>query len=132
MEEEQKKGEIAYKIMPDTKYRVFVTTHGEKRFYKIQVTQKNYDGIKSKWYKSISFRKGTEPIDTTGNGIDIIIKRAFETLRENPKDPYNPISTIMIMEYENPKREEEVQNEALNEFRDNLYENENETFDLPF
>lgn len=133
--EEQVKEEkygISYKITAGKKYRVFASNFNGKMFYKIQMTQKNYNGTISKYYKDIKFRKGIEPTDSTGGGMDIIIKKAFESLVPNPKDEYHPISYIIIMDYEIYKRKEEIEQEALNEFRDNLYENENESFDLPF
>lgn len=119
---------IAYKVMPNVKYRVWRKEWNNVVYYSIQVSQKNYDDTVSKWYKPVNFKKGED----IPNETDIIIKKAVENLRENKKDPYNPISSLMILDYEIVENEKALQNQAYSDFRDNLDENENGTDDFNY
>ena len=123
---EEKEPTIYYKIMAGNKVRIFKTTWNDKNFYKIQVSQKNYDGQVSKFYKTVTFKKGVD----IPNETDIIIEEAYENLRENPKDSYNPISTLMITKFTQLENQEQTIQNAYDDFRDNLEENEN--VELPF
>ena len=68
MQEEQHR--IYRKIEPDRKYRVWKKTINDIHYYKIQITQKNYDGTSEKYYQEIRFKKGVE----VPNQCDIKIK----------------------------------------------------------
>lgn len=125
---EEKEPIIYYKIMPNHKYRVWKTTKDDVNYYKIQVSQKNYDNTVTKFYKPICFRKGVD----VPNQTDIIIKFGIENLRENPKDPFNPISTIMVSDFELYKSQEQQTKEALNEFNDFMDDVDIKEEDLPF
>lgn len=128
--EEQTKETIFYKIMAGKKVRVWKNTYNEKDYYRIQVTQKQYDGQTDKFYKPVTFKRNVD----IPNQSDIIIEEGYENLRANPKDPYNPISTIMITKFTLCESQEQKTANALDEFRDNLYniESEHDEFDVGF
>jgi len=126
--EENKEPTIFYKLMGGKKYRVWKNTYNDKDFYKIQVTQKQYDGQTDKFYKPVMFKRGVD----IPNESDIIIEEGYENLRLNPKDPYNPISTIMITKYTLCERQEQIAQQAYDDFRDNLDENEMVDIDSSF
>ena len=68
------------------------------------------------------------------NETDIIIYTAYQNYRKNPKDSYNWIEYYVITDFEIVESQEQKTANALDEFRDNLYniETENEEFDLGF
>lgn len=117
---ENKEPIIYYKLMGGKKVRVFKSTFNDKNYYKIQVTQRNYDNTQDKFYKQVMFKKGVE----LQNETDILILEGYENLRKNPKDEYNPISIIMITKFEEVENEERMKQNAYDEFRTNLDENE--------
>lgn len=119
---------IAYKIMPDKKYRVWRKEWNNNIYYNIMVSQTNYDGTVSKWYRPISFKKGVD----VPNETDIIIKKAVENLRANKVDPYNPITSLMVLEFEIVENQEAKEQQAYADFRDNLEEQEEQEYELPF
>lgn len=131
MVEEQKKPSIYHKIEAGKKIRVFKSTYADKVYYKTQITQKNYDNTEDKFYIGLIFKKGVELNDPDGKGIDIIINHAVENFRKNPKDQYNPIVYLMITDFTLNEREEQAKQQAFDNFRDNLEENENREED-PF
>jgi len=114
--EEVKEPKIYHKIEAGKKYRVWKSTHNDKNYYKIQVSQKNYDGTVDKFYIDLQFKKGVD----IPNQSDIIIKCAYENLRKNINDEYHPIVYLMITDFELIKSDEQVQQEAFDEFRENL------------
>lgn len=127
--QEEKENKIYHKIEAGRKVRVFKSTYNDRNYYKVQVKQKNYDDTEDIFYVPLQFKKGVE----LENQTDIIIKEAYENMRKNPKDEYNPIYYLMITEYEVVEREEQVQAQAFKEFQDNLYANEQiSEEDLPF
>lgn len=135
MEEEKEEYRIYRKIEPNRKVRVFKSTYNGNTFYKIQIKQKKYDNTEDTWYQNVTFKRGVELDDPDGKGIDIIIKKAYENCRKNPKDEYNPIFYLMITEFELVEREEQKKAAALEKFQDNLTENEREELgnaELPF
>lgn len=133
MEEEKTTG-IGYKIQAERKYRVFKKEFNGQTYYNIQMQQKNYDDTVSKYYRPITFKKGIELDDPTGQGVDIIIHNGFENLRPNKLDKYNPITAIMVTDFEICEREEEAKAKAFDDFQQNLNDNEMEINDdqLPF
>jgi len=131
MENKEEWTGIGYKIMANKPYRVWRKEWNNKIFYNIQVSQKNYDGTISKWYRPITFQKGVE----VPNETDIIIKKAVENLRPNKVDKYNPITSLMILEFETVQNQEALENQAYADFRDNLDEANEDNYDnyeLPF
>lgn len=129
---QQENHSVGYKIVADKRYRIFKTQHDDKSFYSIQITQKNYDGTISKYYRPVIFKKGIELHNLT----DIIIHKGYENLRSNKKDPYNPISIILITEFEIIPNKEHEENDAYAEFQRNLNADEVKqnitNVDLPF
>lgn len=126
MEEEQK-GSIWHKIMPNHKYRIWRKDFNGKTFYNIIVTQKEYDNTESKYYVPVSFKKGIE----VDNETDIIILKAIENLRSNSnvedkKKPYCPIFSYMITEFEIVPRKEQQEAQAYQKYQEALNENEME------
>ena len=127
---EEKEQRIYTKLQAGKKYRVFKTVYNDRTFYKVQVTQNNYDGTKEKVYIGVQFKKNIE----LKNETDIIIYTAYQNYRKNPKDSYNWIEYYVITNFEIVESQEQKTANALDEFRDNLYniETENEEFDLGF
>ena len=128
MAEEKKKH--PYKIMIGDKVRIFRKDYNGTTFYNVAITQKNYDGTKNTYYRPITFKKGVEVMNET----DIIIKDMFENLRHNKKDAYNPITALIITDFDIVERQEQIEKQALADFRENLEENEYgiDSSDLPF
>ena len=117
---------IGYKIEAGRKYRLWRKDYNGRTFYNIEVRQKNYDGTTNKWYRPITF-KGNADIP---NGVDIIIKAGFENLRTNKLDPYNPVTAIMVTDYEITESQEIIEKQAFEDYRENLADIEDD--DLPF
>lgn len=126
---EENKDKIYHKIEAGRKIRVFKSTYKERNYYKVQVTQKEYDGQTSKYYINLQFKKGVELNDPDGQGVDIIIHEAYENLRKNKNDEHNPVVYLMVTDFEICEREEQVQAKAYSDFQQNLYENEVEISD---
>jgi hypothetical protein len=126
MENNEEISGITYKIQPNKQYRLWRKDYNGRTFYNIEVRQKNYDGTTSKWYRPITFKNGVD----LPNGVDIIIKGGIENLRNNKLDPYNPITAIMVTDFETKESQEILEQQAYDEFRDNLAEIENE--EVPF
>lgn len=128
--EEERLDEVSYKIKSGLRYRVWRRDLNDRTYYNIIVKQKNYDGTESTWYRPVTFKKGVE----VANETDIIIKSGFENLRNNPKDKYNPITSIMITEFETLENKEKIQEKAFEDYKQCLSENEIELQDddLPF
>ena len=115
---------IYHKIEAGRKIRVFKTTYGNNTFYKTQITQKNYDNTVDKFYVGLVFKKGVELDDPDGKGVDIIINCAYENFRKNRNDQYNPIMYLMVVDFTLCEREEQIIQQAYDDFRENLNENE--------
>lgn len=122
---------IGYKIMPERKYRVFRKDYNGRTFYNIQITQKEIDGSTTKYYRPVTFKRGVE----VENNTDIIIHKGLENLRHNSKDAYNPISAILILEFEEIKTNDQIEEEAFNQYQkdlDDLDNDELDKYELPF
>lgn len=123
--QEEKEKTIWRKIETNHKYRIWKKEYNGQTFYNILIEQKQYDGTKKKYYIPVTFKKGVN-ID---NETDIKIISGIENLRDNSnvedkKKPYCPIFSYMITEFEICEREEQVQQQAFDNFRANLDENE--------
>lgn len=134
MKEEQEKEYIIFKINTKNFFKVYKSSYNGKDYYKVMVTQKNYDETETKCYKTITFKKGL-PIPE--NGSLIRIKRGIENLYVKGNDIYNPMSTIIVLDYELKENEEQQKQNAYNEFSDNLANREAEEIkiddsELPF
>jgi len=109
-----------HKLEIGQKIRVFKTTWNDKNYYKFQVVQNNYDKTKSKFYINLQFKKGVE----IPNETDIIVKQFVENLRENQNDKYNPIHYYQINGFETCEDKEQETQDAYDEFRENLDNNQ--------
>lgn len=88
-----------------------------KMYYSTSVNQKQFDGTKKYYNKRLNFRKGVSiPNDTRIKILDM-----FENMWDNPKDPYNPVSILMILDYEIIKNSEQIEEEALEEYREDIF-----------
>lgn len=128
---EQKEDKIYHKVEAGRKIRIFKNTYNDQNYYRIQVKQKHYDDTEDIFYVPVQFKKGVE----LENQTDIIINEAFENMRINSKDQYNPIYYLVITKFTIVEREEQVQAQAYKDFQDNLYANEQEEInmdDIPF
>ena len=85
-----------YKILAGKKYKVNRIEHNGMVFYKIKVTQKDANGKQKYYDRIVNFRKNVNLPDKTM----IIPIKFIENMRDNPKDKYNPIITLMILEFE--------------------------------
>lgn len=110
---------IFHKLIAGKKYRVWKKTYNDKDYYSIQVVQKNYDNTQDKYYIDIQFKKGV----SLPNQTDIVIKTAHENFRKNKNDEYHPIVYYMITDFDVIENEERIQQQAYDEFRNNLDEN---------
>ena len=125
MEEAQKEYKIYHKIEANRKIRVFKSTYNDRNYYRVQITQKNYDNTENKFYINLQFKKGVN----LDNETDIIIKEAYENFRVNPKDQYNPIMYLMVKDFEIQERQEQLESQAYEKFQETLNNNEQGTDD---
>lgn len=132
MEEEYK---IYHKIEPNRKIRVFKNTYNDRDYYKVQITQKVFGREEpDKYYVGLQFKKGVE----LPNETDIIIKKAYENFRPNPKDQYNPVMYLMVTDFEIQERQEQLEEQAYEKFQETLnqseiqFDDEIQDADLPF
>lgn len=119
---------IGYKIDTEHSYKVYVSETNGKKFYKVQVQKKNYDGTKVNFYKNLRFVKCNPP----ENGEIIRIKKAFEDLYANTKDPYNAISVIVVMDYELENNDIVREQQAYETYQERLNANEEVNIDENF
>ena len=110
---------IFRKLEVGKKYRVWKKTYNDKNYYSILLSQTNYDGSKDKYYIDLQFKKGVN----IPNQTDIIIKCAYENYRKNSLDQYHPIVYYMITDFEMVESEEQIKQNAYDEFRENLDDN---------
>ena len=89
-----------------------------------------YVSTKTKFYRSIRFVKCQPPQD----GDIIRIKKGFEDNYLNPKDKYNDVVVIVVMDYEIVDNQVVNEEKAYEKFQQITKENEMEeqTEDLPF
>lgn len=119
--ENQEEEYIIYKVSTKNWHKVYKTSFKGKDFYKLLIVQKKYDGTTTSYYKPISFKKTLTPPQ---DGSVIRIKQGIENLYMNNIDKYNPISSILILDYELKENVEQKKENAYNEFSQTLAENE--------
>lgn len=131
MEENQEAGQINYKIDGKHTYKVYKNEVNGKTYYKVAMKKKNYDDTETIFYRQLRFVKDCTPPE---NGEIIKIWSAFEDLYVNNKDPYNPITVIVVQDYKKIDNEVVNQDKAYEKFQQITKENELEeqTEDLPF
>ena len=120
--EEKERPYIGYKIDTNHTYKVYVNEANGKKYYKVQIKKKNYDNTETSFYKQLRFVKCTPP----ENGEIIKIIYGFEDLYVNNIDKYNPISVIVVMEYEKVDNPVVAQEKAYEKFQQITNENEME------
>ena len=113
---------IYHKIEAGNIYTVWKNYKNDKEIYKIQVTQTNYTGTKDKYYMLVRFKRNI----SLKNQTNIIIHKAYENVCRNKKDPYNPIVYLLITEFEIVERKTQKKENAYENYRQILFENENE------
>lgn len=116
--QENHKYPIFYKINTNQSYKVYENMANGRTYYKVQVTKKNYDGTQTSYYKQIKFAKCNPP----KNGEIIKIKKGFEDLYTNSKDKYNPISVIVVTDYELIRNNIVDERQAYQTYREKLKE----------
>jgi hypothetical protein len=125
VEEKETRPSILRKIDVNRKYRIWRKDYNGQTYYNIQIVVKQFDGEIKKYYIPVTFKKGVE----VQNESDIKIIKAIENIRENKNvesklKPYSPIFSYMINEFEYVENKElNIQN-AYDEYRENLSENE--------
>ena len=131
MDNEEKEEYISYRINTYNKYTVYKSSYGGKDYYKIYFEKKNQDGSKTKIYRNLKFVNCEPPEDR-----DVIrIIKAFEDNYIDPKNKYNDVCVLCVMDYETFKDEDKLKEEAFNNFHRTIEENEELNIDnesLPF
>ncbi len=118
--EEKTEEYISYRINTYNKYTVFKSSYRGKDFYKIYFEKKNQDGSKTRIYRNIKFVNCEPPEDR-----DLIrIRNAFEDNYIDPRNKYNDVCVIVVMDYELFKDEEKLKEEAFENFHRTIEENE--------
>lgn len=118
--EEKTEEYISYRINTYNKYTVFKSSYRGKDFYKIYFEKKNQDGSKTRIYRNIKFVNCEPPEDR-----DLIrIRKAFEDNYIDPRNKYNDVCVIVVMDYELFKDEEKLKEEAFENFHRTIEENE--------
>lgn len=85
-----------YKIMLGDNIIVYRNDVNGNVYYKTMVSKTNRDGTKARFYKDLKFKSGVN----LQNKTMIKINNMFEDIRENPKDKYNPIFYLVILDFE--------------------------------
>ena len=127
--EEKDEEYISYRITTLNKYSVFKSSYGGKDYYKIYFEKKNQDGSKTKIYRNLKFVHCEPPEDR-----DVIrIRKAFEDNYIDPKNKYNDVCILVVMDYEKFEDEEKLKEQAFEDFHRTMDENEDMgTEGLPF
>lgn len=93
---EGNKHERHYKVEVGDTIIVYKSEILNNVYYKTMITKKNQDGTKTRFYKDLKFRSGVNLENKTA----IKINSMFEDVRPNPKDKYNPIYFLVILDFE--------------------------------
>lgn len=120
MERDENEEYISYKINTFNQYIVYKTSYGGRDYYKIGFEKKNKDGTKTKFYRNLKFVNCEPPEDRD----KIRIKKGFEDNYIDPKNKYNDVCVICVMDYELFKDEEKMKEEAFENFHRTIEENE--------
>lgn len=112
-QEEEKKQHRVYKIEIGDKIKVYKKEINGTYIYSTRVMQKKMNGETKFFEKDLTFRKDAN----VSHEEVIIIKDMFENARENPRDPYHPIYSLMILDFEKVINEKKEEQDAINEFK---------------
>lgn len=125
---ENEKIKKSHKVNVGDTIKVKRTEINGRMFYSTSVTQKQFDGTKKFYNKRLNFKKGV----SVPNNTKIKIINMLENLFDNPKDPYNPLSILMITDFEIVKNNEQIEKEALEDYREDIFGDEDLSSDLFF
>ena len=109
--EEQTKEYFISKINNKQWYMVYKSGANGQTFYKLLITQKDYQGNVKNYYKNVSFKKSLTP---PNDKEKIRIKQAIENYYGD--DIYNPKSSIMILDFELKQTQEQKESQAFDEY----------------
>lgn len=115
-----KKNPNGYKVMCGRTYPVFKQMFGDKVFYKVSAGNfKSKDGMEKPLYKSVSFwREGEKTKDTSIlNGSIIRPLKLYESCYFSKNNPYEPIWTLVIQDWEIVYTEEQNKMRAIDEYK---------------
>lgn len=116
---------IGYKIDTKHTYKVYTNESNGNRFYQVQIKKKNYDGSELSVYKQLRFVKCNPP----ENGEIIKIHKGFEDLYIKKGDRYNPISIVVVTEYELVNNKVVNEEKAYNKYQETIGK---DTYDFNF
>lgn len=102
-----------YKIEVGDTIKVYKKIINGYTFYTVRVPQLNMNGQTQYFNKEIGFKKGVQ----IANGEYITIKSMVENIRKNEKDPFHPISSLVILDFEKKESEDKFEQEAINEYK---------------
>lgn len=109
---EEKKSR-SYKIEVGDKIKIHRKDINGRPIYSTRVKQKLLDGTMRYFSKTLNFKSDVNIVD----GEIILIKKMFENIRENPKDPYNPIFSLFILDFDKIKSKSSEEEQAINEYK---------------
>lgn len=119
---------ISYKINDRQPQFVIKRIINGSTYYNCIMEKKTMEGEKIRYYRPIRFAK-CEPPQHDKNFI--MIKKGFEDFFPNKLDPYNPITVIVVLEWEEfGKKSDADVNKAYHDFTDTAIQLDN--LDLPF
>ena len=99
-EQQQERENKPYKIMPGDEVIVhrqdIIKDENKYTFYNVKFKKKTKNGLDSWRSKGLVFNRDVDIDD----GTTIKIKRFYEDSRENPKDKYNPIWFLRVLDYD--------------------------------
>lgn len=122
-----------YKIVCGNAYVVYRNEYAGHVFYKIQVTKTDSrDGGNTKViaYKTIAFRNKEKDCDIP-NGTMIVPKKLFEDFYFKDGDKYNAIWTVVILDWDIVKSQNQIVDEAIDNYK-KIKDFELSDEDLPF
>ena len=116
MEEEQKRTRH-YKVEAGDTIVIERVDVKEYTFYKVSLPKRINENQVLYFKKPILLPAG----DSLPDGTRILVKDFFEEVRENPKDKYNPIWQLRILDYE--IIEDTPSNDIISEYNEMMSEN---------
>ena len=124
MQEEEKEYGIR-KINNKHWYKVYVSSVNGQTYYKLLLSQKNYDGTSKNYYQNVRFKKTLTP---PKDGEQIRLINFIENLFG--EDIYNPRYSFTILDFEVRQNKEQKENQAFEEYNAIIGDNEVENFDI--
>lgn len=121
-----------YKILCGHKYLVYRSEYGGSIFYKIKITKTSRDNTNTKItaYKNVSFANKNKDCNIKNETV-IIPTKIMEDFFFSKKDSYNAIWYVVILDWEVVRDEEELLNDAIDNYQTEKRLQVNDE-DLPF